>query len=272
MYAYYTAAEISQHPVDKKLLKEFFERICDQLDCVNSFYRTREAEALHKLRELSEEVCVLSDLRTNGRTKALRTTRNKHSSLKKAFSEFYLGLALLQHFQQLNHTGFRKVLKKYDKLARSDRGKVLFKTRVCESYFWKSKEVLKMIEKTEKMMIDKLEDGDRSKAMNQLRVPPLEAKDVRSHWVTLRAGWMMGVIFVSVIVVLVAIVLRPGNSWMYVTPTVRGLRVGLILGLWFYAFALNTIGWRKAGVNNVLIFEFDPRNYLNFVQLFEVCP
>lgn len=257
--------------MDRELQNEFFQRICDQLDRVNSFYRTREAEALHKLRELSEEVAVLSDLRTNGRTRTLRNTRNKHSSLKKAFSEFYLGLALLQHFQQLNHTGFRKVLKKHDKLTRSDRGKVLFKTKVCDSYFWKSKELPGMVEKIENMMIDKLEDGNRSKAMNKLRVPPLEAKDVRSHWVTLRTGWLMGVIFVSVVVVIVGAALRPGDSWRYVTPTVRGLRVGLILGLWFYAFALNTFGWRNAGVNNVLIFEFDPRNYLNFVQLYEVC-
>ena len=259
-----------RHTVDKKLQGEFFQRICDQVDGVNSFYKAREAEALNKLRDLSEEVNVLTDLRTNRRTRALRITRNKHSSLKKALSEFYLSLALLQYFQQLNHTGFRKVLKKHDKLARSDRGKVLFKTRVCESYFWKSKELPDMIEKTENMMIDKLEDGNRSKAMNTLRVPPLEDKDVRSHWATLRAGWLMGVIFVSIVVVLVGIFLRPGDSWMYVTPAIRGLRVGLILSLWFYAFALNTIGWRKAGVNNVLIFEFDPRNYLNFVQLFEV--
>ena len=127
-----------------------------------------------------------------------------------------------------------------------------------------------MIEQTETLMIDKLEGGNRSKAMNRLRVPPLEAKDVRSHWVTLRAGWLMGVVFFSIIVITAAIILRPRDSWNYTTPTLRGLRVGLIMTLWFYSFAINTFGWRKAGVNNVLIFGFDPRNYLNFVQLFEV--
>lgn len=256
--------------VNKELQEEFFDRVNLQVEGVDSFFRTREAEALHKLRELTEEVTVLSAIRGNRRTKRLRSTRNKHHSLKKALSEFYLGLALLQNFQQLNHTGFRKVLKKYDKLAKSRRGKDLFKNRICEAYFWKSKHLADMIEKTETMMIDKLEDGNRSKAMKTLRVPPLESKDVRSHWVTLRAGWLMGVIFVSVVVILVAICLRPGDSWSHVTPTLRGLRIGFILSLWFYAFAINTFGWRKAGVNSVLIFEFDPRNYLNFVQLFEV--
>lgn len=257
--------------VDKELQEEFFQRVNTQVDGVDSFFRTREADALHKLRDLADEVTVLSAMRGNRRTSGLRSTRSKHQSLKKALSEFYLGLALLQNFQQLNHTGFRKVLKKHDKLAKSSRGKELFKKTVCEAYFWKSRHLADMIEKTENMMIDKLEDGNRSKAMNTLRVPPLESKDVRSHWVTLRAGWFMGVIFVSVVVILVAIALRPRDSWDHVTPTLRGLRVGFIMSLWFYAFAINTFGWRKAGVNNVLIFEFDPRNYLNFVQLFEVC-
>ena len=37
--------------------------------------------------------------------------------LKLAFSEFYLGLILLQNYQTLNFTGFRKILKKHDKVT-----------------------------------------------------------------------------------------------------------------------------------------------------------
>ena len=36
--------------------------------------------------------------------------------LKLAFSEFYLSLIFLQNFQNLNFTGFRKILKKHDKV------------------------------------------------------------------------------------------------------------------------------------------------------------
>ena len=42
--------------------------------------------------------------------------------LKLAFSEFYLSLILLQNYQNLNFTGFRKILKKHDKLMRNDAG------------------------------------------------------------------------------------------------------------------------------------------------------
>jgi hypothetical protein len=44
------------------------------------------------------------------------------SKLKVACSEFYLMLALLQKFQILNFTGFRKILKKHDKLFQTTRG------------------------------------------------------------------------------------------------------------------------------------------------------
>lgn len=258
--------------VDESLQDEFFAQIEEQLDGVNSFFRAREAEAQHKLRDLGEEIQVLVAMRGNRRTRSLRSTHSKHHSLKLALSEFYLSLSLLQNFQQLNHTGFRKVLKKHDKLARSQRGKEFFKNQVCKSYFWKSEELAAMIERTEHLMIDKLEDGNRSKAMNRLRVPPLESKDLRSHWVTLLTGCLMGFVFVSLVVNLVGIGLRPEGSWdpQFVDPVVRGLRVGFILAIWFNAFAVDTYIWRKEGVNNVLIFEFDPRNYLNFVELFGV--
>jgi SPX domain protein involved in polyphosphate accumulation len=40
----------------------------------------------------------------------------KEHDLKLAFSEFYLSLILLQNYQTLNFTGFRKILKKHDKV------------------------------------------------------------------------------------------------------------------------------------------------------------
>lgn len=40
----------------------------------------------------------------------------KLQDLKLAFAEFYLSLVLLQNYQSLNFTGFRKILKKHDKV------------------------------------------------------------------------------------------------------------------------------------------------------------
>lgn len=45
------------------------------------------------------------------------TPRLKAYDLKLALSEFYLSLVLLQNYQSLNFTGFRKILKKHDKVS-----------------------------------------------------------------------------------------------------------------------------------------------------------
>ena len=46
----------------------------------------------------------------------------KMNDLKLAFSEFYLMLILIKNYQTLNFTGFRKILKKHDKLYKTTRG------------------------------------------------------------------------------------------------------------------------------------------------------
>jgi SPX domain protein involved in polyphosphate accumulation len=51
-----------------------------------------------------------------------RTFHRKLNDLKLAFSEFYLMLVLLKNYQTLNFTGFRKILKKHDKLFETTRG------------------------------------------------------------------------------------------------------------------------------------------------------
>ena len=51
-----------------------------------------------------------------------RIQYRKRNDLKLAFSEFYLMLVLLQNYQTLNFTGFRKILKKHDKLFQTNRG------------------------------------------------------------------------------------------------------------------------------------------------------
>ena len=52
----------------------------------------------------------------------IKVHRRKLMDLKLAFSEFYLSLILLQNYQNLNFTGFRKILKKHDKLLRNNTG------------------------------------------------------------------------------------------------------------------------------------------------------
>ena len=46
------------------------------------------------------------------------TIKKSMHDIKLAFSEFYLSVVLLQNYQTLNFTGFRKILKKHDKVCK----------------------------------------------------------------------------------------------------------------------------------------------------------
>lgn len=84
------------------------------------------AEATRKFATLRTELKQTLEEQMKAKTKGsslkpiLRKSllpHRKAQELKLAFSEFYLSLILLQNYQNLNHTGFRKILKKHDKVS-----------------------------------------------------------------------------------------------------------------------------------------------------------
>jgi len=98
------------------------------------------AEATRKFAALQSDLSMSEDLHpavSNGlrRRSVVATTLLRHrkkagtmsdrviyksvNDIKLALSEFYLSLILLQNYQSLNFTGFRKILKKHDKVAQS---------------------------------------------------------------------------------------------------------------------------------------------------------
>ena len=61
--------------------------------------------------------------------------KTKVNELKLAFSEFYLSLILLQKYQNLNFTGFRKILKKHDKMLKTESGGIWREEHVEIAFF-----------------------------------------------------------------------------------------------------------------------------------------
>lgn len=100
----------------------------------------------------------------------------------------------------MNHTGFRKILKKRDKLLRTEHGGRWHKDNVEASHFFTNKDIDKLINETETTVTSELEDGDRQRAMKRLRVPPLGEQ--QSPWTTFKVGLFSGgflVLFVTVV-------------------------------------------------------------------------
>lgn len=200
--------------------------------------------------------------------------------MKLAYSEFYLSLVMIQQFQQLNSTGFRKILKKFDKVLGVTRGLEWRQGKVENSSFYLSKEVDQLITKTENLVINELESGDRQSAMKRLRVPPLRSvtnghfcyfpsgvyflySEIQSPWTTFKLGMFIGtfVVLTSIIALSVAFHSIPNEPrWV----GVRLFRGFLILFLNVFLLGINMYGWQTSGVNHVLIFELDPRDHLTY--------
>uniref|UniRef100_A0A8C7XQN3 Xenotropic and polytropic retrovirus receptor 1b n=1 Tax=Oryzias sinensis TaxID=183150 RepID=A0A8C7XQN3_9TELE len=266
-----------------KFEEKFFQACEKELAKINTFYSEKLAEAQRRFATLQNELQSSLDAQreslANARGLRRRKTvfalsqqeRCKHRNIKDlqlAFSEFYLSLILLQNYQNLNFTGFRKILKKHDKILETPRGADWRVAHVEVAPFYTCKKITQLISETEALVTTELEGGDRQKAMKRLRVPPLGAAQPAPAWTTFRVGLYCGVFLVLIVAVVItgAVVIRNSEVW----PMVRIYRGGFLLIEFLFLLGINTYGWRQAGVNHVLIFELNPRNNLSHQHLFEI--
>ncbi|KAF9436755.1 phosphate system positive regulatory protein pho81 [Entomortierella beljakovae] len=91
----------------------FFFKLERELEKVNSFYLQKESELNVRLRSLMDKERVI--LSRQGRP----GTNSSICSLKEAYRQFERDLNKLQKFVETNGTGFRKILKKWDKRSKS---------------------------------------------------------------------------------------------------------------------------------------------------------
>ncbi|EJW80594.1 EXS family protein [Wuchereria bancrofti] len=250
--------------------EKFFAECERELTKINLFYSQKIAEAQGKFHELNAELLAFKEALENRETQSvadsttLRQRFKRHNvsarnitrehaktaqQLKLAFSEFYLSLVLLQNYQQLNATGFRKILKKHDKLIENERVETL-------------------INSVERDVINDLEGGNRQAGMKRLKVPPLSEKQHATTTFTL--GLFLGafvVLGIAIIISWFASESRPTEpKWV----AVRLFRGPLLLFVAIWLCGLNMWGWAEAGVNHVLIFEVDPRNHLTYQSVMQI--
>ncbi|KAM3959865.1 solute carrier family 53 member 1 [Aphomia sociella] len=250
---------------------ETFFHYCDQeLKKINTFYSEKLAEATRKFATLQSELKVQFDTikpKGGGDSKKAPIPRRKVQELKLAFSEFYLSLILLQNYQNLNYTGFRKILKKHDKLLNVSNGAQWRAEHVESSHFYTNKDIDRLISDTEASVTNELEGGDRQKAMKKLRVPPLGEQ--QSPWTTFKVGLFSGSFIVLFITVVLSALFHEGATENFKTAF-RLYRGPFLLVEFIFLIGINVYGWRSSGVNHVLIFELDPRNHLSEQHLMEL--
>ncbi|KAL2771219.1 xenotropic and polytropic retrovirus receptor 1 isoform 2 [Daubentonia madagascariensis] len=267
-----------------KFEEKFFQTCEKELAKINTFYSEKLAEAQRRFATLQNE--LQSSLDAQKESTGVTTLRQRRKpvfhlsheervqhrnikDLKLAFSEFYLSLILLQNYQNLNFTGFRKILKKHDKILETSRGADWRVAHVEVAPFYTCKKINQLISETEAVVTNELEDGDRQKAMKRLRVPPLGAAQPAPAWTTFRVGLFCGIFIVLNITLVFAAVFKLEVN-RSIWPLIRIYRGGFLLIEFLFLLGINTYGWRQAGVNHVLIFELNPRSNLSHQHLFEI--
>lgn len=207
----------------------FFAECERELTKINLFFSQKIAEAQGKYHELTAELNKFKELvdsrhqvagatlqqrsifpRINvvvaGKSKATTNFQKEQSKtaqqLKLAFSEFYLNLVLLQNYQQLNSTGFRKILKKHDKLLMNERGLDWRINWVEKSSFFLNCDIESLIMNVEAAVINELEGGDRQAGMKRLKVPPLSEK--QNAGTTFSLGFFLGIFVALAVAILLS--------------------------------------------------------------------
>ncbi|XP_017116596.1 xenotropic and polytropic retrovirus receptor 1 homolog [Drosophila elegans] len=249
----------------------FFKTCHEELNKVNDFFAYKQAEAHRKLASLNYQLSLLArrqqDPRGSQSSEATGRQKPPEGKLRLAMSEFYLSLIMLQNYQTLNMTAFRKICKKYDKNLKSRAGFSWYERYIVRTSFSSDKRLDRMITSVEDLYTEYLANGDRSKAMAKLRVPPLDQPTAPGH--VFCAGLFLGLFVVTTIICLISyfcLDLSPEFRFMFAS-LFRGPIAGVIFG---FCLVFNIKVFEKVGIDHVLIFEVERRNAMSAMRALEM--
>ncbi|KAI0792468.1 SPX domain-containing protein [Abortiporus biennis] len=164
--------------------------------------------------------------------------------LKKALLECYRGLEVLNNYRTLNVIGFRKALKKFEKVTKIPAQQAYFAEKIEPNAFYSSRTVESLLHETEELFAARFTRGDKKRAQMRLR----GGSDSRSHHIsTFLAGLMIGFAvpaFVDAVYLSFQADTRaaiPGWDGLlfvysiFLVPVVFSLLVGLNLAVWSIA-------------------------------------
>ncbi|KAG0034316.1 hypothetical protein BGZ82_005786 [Podila clonocystis] len=189
--------------------------------------------------------------------------------IKTALSEFYRSLEMLKNYKALNSTGFAKIMKKFDKTAGWKASKAFEHTKLRPRYFMKSTVLKNLTVETEDLYINAFEKGHRRRGMAKLRIP--DSKNQSYHNTAVRVGIYLGLALPLMVQGLQSAFSKETQADIPYWDSLLLVYAGLFLTILFGClFGINMKVWYKNKINYKFIFEFDPRDNLDYHEFFEI--
>ncbi|KAF5390741.1 hypothetical protein D9757_004545 [Collybiopsis confluens] len=193
---------------------------------------------------------------------------NAKKKLQKAVIEHYRGLEMLQNYRILNITGFRKALKKFEKLTRVPLQYAYMTERVEPSSFASDKTLRGILDEMEGLYTDHFAHGDKKRAKTRLKTGRVSKTH---HYSTFRSGLFLGAGIPALVAGIVASFQPETRAQI---PNWDGLlfAYGVISIPVFFSLlvGVNLLVWSRSRINYVFIFELDPRTRLDHREYFEI--
>ncbi|XP_037387777.1 xenotropic and polytropic retrovirus receptor 1-like [Pygocentrus nattereri] len=112
-----------------------------------------------------------------------------------------------------------------------------------------------------------LEGGNKQKALRRLQVPPRGMEQTAGQWITFRIGVTCGLVIALLTLIAFKVWNEPHLEHLKALQLYRG---SFLLIEFLFFMGLSMCCWGKSGINQVLIFELDPRQHLSHLHVLEV--
>ncbi|KAH8423548.1 SPX and EXS domain-containing protein [Aspergillus melleus] len=192
--------------------------------------------------------------------------------LKYALQEFYRGIELLKAYAYLNRTAFRKINKKYDKVAHARPTMRYMSEKVNKAWFVQSEVIENLMSATEDLYARYFERGNRKLAASKLRHTVSKSGDYSPNTFCSGILLMAGILFAIQSLVYAAQHLHHSDPDVQVhTSYLMQIYGGYFLVVFhFLLFCVDCFVWTKTKINYVFVFEYDTRHALDWRQLSEL--